>query len=169
MHEPTLQAQGMSADRSLQLVQVALKYGFRLSALLVGAVYFITAIGKGTQVDRTAIVIESILPVHEQVSQGMVVVLIAIELALAGMLISGYRLKLSSFVSLLLGALFFIWHLLVWLDPGAIDCGCGAPLMVKKLIGDFGSGVSLAGGVFVLSGVALFGCFQNDLYQSCSS
>ena len=118
--------------------------------------------------DRTARVIESGLPVSGQVSQGMVVFIIAIELVLAGMLISGYRLKLASFVSVLLGALFLIWHLLVWLEPGAIDCGCGAPPMVKKLIGDFGAGISLASGVFVLSGVASFGYFRRGSYESCS-
>ncbi|MBL4698067.1 MAG: hypothetical protein JKX70_04455 [Phycisphaerales bacterium] len=140
----------------------------RLATLVLGVIYFVTAIGKGTEVPRTAGVVESVLLVGNRVSYPIVLILVAVELVLAGMLIGGYRLKIASLSSLALGVIFLLWHLLVWIEPWAVDCGCGAPPMMKKLMSDSSAGLVLAGMVFVLSGVALFGYFRRGSYESCS-
>ncbi len=136
--------------------------GARSATIALGVIYFIAAIGKGTQVPRTATVVESVLLVGSQVSHLIVLILVLAELVLAGMLVGGYRLRSASIASLALGVVFLLWHLLVWLEPWATDCGCGAPPMMKKLLSDSSAGLGLAGIVFVLSGVAVLGYACRD-------
>ncbi|MGV6813534.1 MAG: MauE/DoxX family redox-associated membrane protein [Phycisphaerales bacterium] len=145
-----------------QLPQYAVVIGVRLATLSLGVLYFVTAISKGTQVARTASVVESILFMGSRVSYLIVLLLVAVELVLAGMLIGGYRLKIASLSSLVLSVVFLLWHLLVWIEPWAVNCGCGAPPMIKKLISESHAGLMLAGIAFVLSSVALFGCLKSS-------
>jgi len=56
-----------------------------------------------------------------------------------------------------------VWHFMVWLHPEAVDCGCGAPPMLKKLLNGSDSGLVLAVAAFVLSGVAVGGFIWNRL------
>lgn len=66
-------------------------------------------------------------------------------------------------MSLVLSVVFLVWHFLVWLHPQAVDCGCGAPPMLKKLLNGSDTGLILAFAVFVLSGVAIGGLVMSRL------
>lgn len=129
----------------------------RGATVVLGVIYFVSAMGKGTNIEPTTNAIEAVLPFAAGFSSIVVMALVAVELALAAVLISGYRLLGGSVGSLVLSVVFLVWHFLVWLHPEAVDCGCGAPVMLQKLLNGSDSGLVLAAATFVLSVIAVGG------------
>ena len=128
-------------------------WAYQALTKMLGVVYFVTAVGKGSQVDRTVIAIRSVLEMNHTASKAIVVGVTLLELFLASLFVSGYRVRLASTLSILVGVLFLIWHLVSWISSAQPDCGCGAPLILKELIGSAEAGLSLAIFVTVVSAV----------------
>lgn len=142
----------------------------RLATVVLGLIYFVSAMGKGSNIEPTTSAIDAVLPFAAGFSTILVIGLVAIELALAAVLVSGYRLAVGIVVSLALSVVFLVWHFLVWLHPEAVDCGCGAPVMLQKLLNGSDTGVVLAVVTFTLSALAVV-CLLVEISKAkeCSS
>lgn len=132
-----------------------MKLVYRVCCLLLAVVFFYTAVVKGRSHESFVAAIDSALPQIVSVSPIVAWTVIALELSLAALLMSGIACRQAVRISFGLSIIFLAWHVYLGLYPGLRHCGCGAPLAFKKLFGEAGAGWFLAVVVSLSSGIAL--------------